>query len=133
MVRRLYPDEFDKEVPNPWNGVTIQTRTKLKKSAVDRDQVYAFAWAALISASLNPPQQRSSVSSGYSGSRTYWQATLAGPTIEAKNFRTHFGSNITKPARWCGTRWRKLSIKFGPCSTPTLRPYWRSYLVAAFR
>jgi hypothetical protein len=47
VVRRLYPGEFDKQVPNPWNGVTIQTRTKKKKPAADRDQVYAFAWGCI--------------------------------------------------------------------------------------
>ena len=47
VVRRLYPDEFDRETPNPWDGVTIQTRTKAKKPAVDRDQVYAFAWGCI--------------------------------------------------------------------------------------
>lgn len=47
VVRRLYPGEFDKQVPNPWNGVTIQTRTKKKKPAADRDQVYTFAWGCI--------------------------------------------------------------------------------------
>lgn len=47
VVRRLYPDEFDKKVPNPWDGVTIKTRTKKKKPAVTREQVYAFAWGCI--------------------------------------------------------------------------------------
>ena len=43
VIQRLYPDEFDRAVPNPWLGVTLESRTKKKKSAVTRDQVYAFA------------------------------------------------------------------------------------------
>ncbi|MCD9110265.1 hypothetical protein [Bradyrhizobium japonicum] len=43
VVRRLFPDEFPKDVPNPWVGVTMKTRTKNKKLAVTRDEVYAFA------------------------------------------------------------------------------------------
>jgi hypothetical protein len=43
VVRRLYPNEFDRKVPNPWDGVTIKTRTKKKKAAVTREQVYQFA------------------------------------------------------------------------------------------
>jgi hypothetical protein len=43
VVRRLFPDEFPKDVPNPWVGVTMKTRVKQKKAAVTRDQVYTFA------------------------------------------------------------------------------------------
>lgn len=43
VVARLYPDEFDKKVPNPWAGVTMTTRVKATKPAVSRDQVYRFA------------------------------------------------------------------------------------------
>lgn len=43
VVHRLYPDEFDKAVPNPWLGVTLENRVKKKKPAVTREQVYAFA------------------------------------------------------------------------------------------
>jgi hypothetical protein len=47
VVHRLYPREFDRDVPNPWDGVTIQRRVKTKKPSVTRDQVYAFAWGAI--------------------------------------------------------------------------------------
>ncbi len=47
VVHRLYPQEFNRDVPNPWSGVTMQRRTKGKKQAVTRDQVYAFAWGAI--------------------------------------------------------------------------------------
>lgn len=43
VVRRLYPDEFDRTTPNPWEGVTRERRVKKKKPAVTREQVYAFA------------------------------------------------------------------------------------------
>jgi hypothetical protein len=47
VVRRLYPDAFNRDVPNPWTGVTTQRRVKKKKPAVDREAVYAFAWQAI--------------------------------------------------------------------------------------
>jgi hypothetical protein len=43
VVHRLFPDEFAKDIPNPWPGVTMKTRVKLTKSAVSREQVYKFA------------------------------------------------------------------------------------------
>ena len=42
VVHRLHPGEFDRDVPNPWDGVTIKRRTKAKKPAVTRDDVYRF-------------------------------------------------------------------------------------------
>jgi hypothetical protein len=47
VVHRLYPDEFDRDVPNPWEGVTKRRRTKGRKPAATRDQVYAFAWGCI--------------------------------------------------------------------------------------
>ena len=46
-MRRLYPDDFDNLVPNPWDGVTRSTRTKKTKAAVTREQVYRFAWGCI--------------------------------------------------------------------------------------
>ena len=43
VVHRLHPTEFSRDVPNPWDGVTRKRRTKARKAAVTRDQVYAFA------------------------------------------------------------------------------------------
>jgi hypothetical protein len=43
VVRRLFPNEFPKDVPNPWIGVTMKTRVKNKKPAVTREDVYTFA------------------------------------------------------------------------------------------
>lgn len=43
VVHRLYPNEFARDIPNPWPGVTMKTRVKLTKPAVSREQVYKFA------------------------------------------------------------------------------------------
>jgi len=47
VVRRLYPDQFDRAVPNPWVGVTVDRRTRAAKPAATRDEVYTFAWGAI--------------------------------------------------------------------------------------
>jgi hypothetical protein len=47
VVRRLYPDAFDRDVPNPWEGVTKKRRTRAIKPAATREQVYRFAWGAI--------------------------------------------------------------------------------------
>jgi hypothetical protein len=47
VVHRLHPRQFDRDVPNPWDGVTKQRRTKGTKSAATREQVYAFAWGCI--------------------------------------------------------------------------------------
>ncbi len=46
-MHRLHPTEFDKLVPNPWDGVTRKRRVKKTKAAVTREQVYAFAWGCI--------------------------------------------------------------------------------------
>jgi len=43
VVHRLYQEEFNKDVSNPWPGVTMKTRVKLTKPAATREQVYMFA------------------------------------------------------------------------------------------
>src|SRR3984893_8353850 len=47
VVHRLYPDQFDRGVPNPWHGVTMKQRVKKTKPAVTREDVYKFAWDAI--------------------------------------------------------------------------------------
>jgi hypothetical protein len=47
VVQRLHPGAFNKDVPNPWTGVTTKRRVKKAKPAVDRDAVYEFAWKAI--------------------------------------------------------------------------------------
>jgi hypothetical protein len=36
-------EEFNKDVPNPWPGVTMKTRVKVTKPTATREQVYVFA------------------------------------------------------------------------------------------
>jgi hypothetical protein len=43
VVHRLYPESFDKQIPNPWPGVTMKSRIIATKPDVTRDQVYEFA------------------------------------------------------------------------------------------
>jgi hypothetical protein len=47
VVHRLHPAEFNRDVPNPWDGVTIKRRAKAKKLAVTREDVYRFANGAI--------------------------------------------------------------------------------------
>jgi hypothetical protein len=47
VVHRLHPREFNRDLPNPWDGVTIKRRVKAKKPAVTREDVYRFAAGAL--------------------------------------------------------------------------------------
>jgi hypothetical protein len=47
VVHRLYPGEFSRDVPNPWDGLTLKRRVKRKKPAVSRSQVYHFAWGCI--------------------------------------------------------------------------------------
>lgn len=47
VVHRLYPHQFDRDVPNPWRGVTRKRRTKKVKPAATREQVYTFAHGCL--------------------------------------------------------------------------------------
>jgi hypothetical protein len=47
VVRRLYPDVFDRDVPNPWDGVTKKHRVMKTKPAATREEVYRFAWGAI--------------------------------------------------------------------------------------
>jgi hypothetical protein len=47
VVHRLHPDCFNRDVPNPWDGVTKQRRTMKTKPAATREEVYQFAWAAI--------------------------------------------------------------------------------------
>ncbi len=47
VIHRLYPDSVDRAVPNPWDGVTMDQRTKATKAAVTRDEVYRFAHGAI--------------------------------------------------------------------------------------
>jgi hypothetical protein len=45
-----FPQAFDRDIPNPWRGVTKNRRVKAIKPAATRDQVYTFANAAIQAA-----------------------------------------------------------------------------------
>jgi hypothetical protein len=47
VVHRFYPDLFDRNIPNPWRGVTKKRRKKSIKPAATRDEVYKFAWGCI--------------------------------------------------------------------------------------
>ena len=47
IMRRLHPELFDKKHPNPWDDFTLKSRTKTKKHAVTREEVYKFAWGCI--------------------------------------------------------------------------------------
>jgi hypothetical protein len=47
VARRLHPELFDRDVPNPWRGVALTRRPKAVKPAAIREEVYAFADAAI--------------------------------------------------------------------------------------
>jgi hypothetical protein len=47
IMRRLHPDLFDRKHPNPWDDFTLKSRTKGKKHAVTREEVYKFAWGCI--------------------------------------------------------------------------------------
>jgi len=47
VVHRLHPAHFDRDVPNPWDGVTKQRRNMKTKPAAKREDVYRFAWASI--------------------------------------------------------------------------------------
>src|SRR5262249_10683115 len=53
VVHRLHPREFNRDIPNPWDGLTLKRRVKKKKLAVTREQVYQFAWGCVA---LNKPE-----------------------------------------------------------------------------
>jgi hypothetical protein len=54
IMRRLHPELFDKKHPNPWDDFTLKSRTKSKKHAVARDEVYKFAWGCISQGKPQP-------------------------------------------------------------------------------
>jgi hypothetical protein len=53
-MRRLHPELFDKKHPNPWDDFTLKSRTKSKKHAVTREEVYKFAWGCIAQGRPEP-------------------------------------------------------------------------------
>jgi hypothetical protein len=54
IMRRLHPELFDKKHPNPWDDFTLKSRTKSKKHAVTREDVYKFAWGCIAQGRPEP-------------------------------------------------------------------------------
>ncbi|WP_339892897.1 hypothetical protein [uncultured Devosia sp.] len=47
LMQPHHPREFGKDVPNPWVGVQLVKRAIKSKNAINREEVYTFAWAAV--------------------------------------------------------------------------------------
>ncbi len=47
LMQPHHPQEFRKDVPNPWSGVQLVSRVRATKASHDRDDVYNFAWKAI--------------------------------------------------------------------------------------
>jgi hypothetical protein len=54
IMRRLHPQLFDTKHPNPWDDFTLKSRTKSKKHAVAREEVYKFAWGCIAQGRPEP-------------------------------------------------------------------------------
>ena len=54
IMRRLHRELFDKKHPNPWDDFRLKSRTKSKKHAVARDEVYKFAWGCISQGKPEP-------------------------------------------------------------------------------
>jgi hypothetical protein len=70
VVHLLYPNEFNKDVMNPWAGVTLKSRVKLTKAAVTREQVYTFAHGCIERGEVEAAAAAVIVLSGYSAQKT---------------------------------------------------------------
>ena len=68
----LHPELFDKKHPNPWDDFTLKSRTKTKKHAVTREEVYKFAWGCIKEGRPEPAAVAVICLNGYSGPRTLW-------------------------------------------------------------
>jgi hypothetical protein len=107
VVRRLYPDEFDNQTPNPWEGVTRERRVKKKKPAVAREQVYAFAQGCIDRGYPEPAaaavicfewlQRPENVLAGY----------LRWPDYRGEKWPTRSGSSTIKRVSLFGARSKK--------------------------
>jgi hypothetical protein len=102
-VHRFYPREFNRDVPNPWLGVTMRTRVKLVKPAATREQVYIFAngcvsrgefeCAAVAVICFEWLQRPENVVAGHIKSSGY--RTGSSPTIQGEHHKT--GAVVAHP------------------------------------
>ncbi|MGJ4953552.1 hypothetical protein [Bradyrhizobium sp. HKCCYLS20291] len=108
VVHRLYPAEFAKDIPNPWPGVTMKTRTKATKHAVTREQVYTFAQGCVERGEVGAVQLPSSALNGCSALKTSWQGTSSGRAT-GRPPRRPSRLSITKLAQGSTTRLKTYS------------------------
>jgi hypothetical protein len=111
VVHRLYPDQFNQDVPNPWEGVTKEKRTMATKPAATREEVYTFAWGAIDAGHPDAAaaavicfewlQRPENVLAGY----VTWSS------YRSKSTRTPSRSYTIRLARWSGIPSRKRPTK----------------------
>ena len=122
VVRRLCPDVFNSDVPNPWREVTKNRRTKAIKPAVTRDEVYVFANTAIAAG-----YPEAGAASGFNDRRTCWLASFVGVTTVAGRPPRRLASRTTRLAQWCSILWTRSLVKAANpnvcCSTATLRRF----------
>jgi hypothetical protein len=99
VVRRLYPEVFDRDVPNPWDGLTKKRRVKQARPAATREQVYEFAWGAIEAGYPEPAAAAVICFEFLQLRRTYSGAISCGLTTAAGTCLRRSRSCIIKPAR----------------------------------
>ena len=109
VVRRLYPDDFDNLVPNPWDGVTRRTRTKKRNQPSLGSRFMRSHGGALNAVAQTPPLPQLFVLNGYSGRKMYSPDISDGQTIAARNGPTPLELSIIRPVRGCCIRWKRQS------------------------
>ena len=125
VVHRLYPELFDRAVPNPWIGVTKKRRTLATKPAATREQVYKFAWGAIERGCPEAAaaavicfewlQRPENVIGGY----------LTWPDYRPANSPTLSASCTTRLVLWSGTRLTSPPMTGRSCaSIPRRKTYW---------
>ena len=57
VVQRLHPDAFNKDVPNPWSGVTTKRRVrKIKAAAIEKRSMISLGKQLRLAIRSRPPQ-----------------------------------------------------------------------------
>jgi hypothetical protein len=100
VVHRLFPREFDRDVPNPWSGVTMQRRGPQLLAMM-------FMLSRGVQSRGDTPRRlppRLFATSGFNGPKMYWQASSDGRTTAARNGRAPLRFSTTRPERPSGTR-----------------------------
>jgi hypothetical protein len=92
IVHRLYPDLFDRDVPNPWRGVTKDRRAKAIKPRRVRKSMCLPTWQ-LTRVTLRWELRPLSVSNGCSGRKMYSPGSSVEPITEGARSRRPFESS----------------------------------------